>query len=61
VKVIEIGPSMVISLSSYSTHSLPRRRCPASDDASADTPSIRSLSPQKTQVRWFTSSCPGRL
>jgi len=41
VKANEVGPSMLILLSSYKTIKRPRRRCPASDAASAVIPSIK--------------------
>ncbi len=59
--VIGVAPARVTELSSYRQISFPRRRCPASDAASAATPSIRSPSPASTYVAWSITSWPGRL
>ncbi len=41
--------------------SLPSSRCPATDAASCEAPSIMSPSLQKTYVKWSMISCPGSL
>ena len=52
---------MLMPLSSYSATSLFSFQAAASAQASWLTPSIRQPSPMKTQVRWSTTVCPGRL
>ena len=61
VNVIGVPPSIVMRLSSQNTHRRERPRWPASEAASDATPSIRSPSLAITQVRWSTTSSPGRL
>ena len=56
-----VGPSRLMWLSSQIPISRSSPRKPAIEAASCEMPSIRSPSEQMNQVRWSTTSWPGRL